>query len=181
MTDLRFDGSHLEPPRREMYDTAADDLFAACGSVTKVYEAAATVLPARPVPCPVLPPGVPYALFDFHTGRFFALRIGLTAIGRLAENDIVFEENVISRRHCAVLVHATGGCEVHDTASRNGTLVNGRRIDRAWLTPGDVLQLCHRKFAIAARACEDQPEDADDPVPIIVQAEEDSQTTEFRW
>ena len=38
-----------------------------------------------------------------------------------------------------VLVHATGGCEVYDTASVNGTWVNRRRVDRAELFPGDLL------------------------------------------
>jgi hypothetical protein len=27
-----------------------------------------------------------------------------------------------------ILVHATSGCELHDTASTNGTFVNGHRI-----------------------------------------------------
>jgi pSer/pThr/pTyr-binding forkhead associated (FHA) protein len=55
----------------------------------------------------------------------------------------------VSRRHCVVLVHASGGCEVYDTASRNDTRVNGRRVSRADLLPGDVLALCDQKFLVA--------------------------------
>lgn len=38
---------------------------------------------------------------------------------------------------------------IHDTASRNGTYVNGSRIDRADLRPGDVLMVCREKFLVA--------------------------------
>lgn len=35
-----------------------------------------------------------------------------------------------------------------DTASRNGTFVNGRRVSRADLHPGDVLALTDQRFAV---------------------------------
>src|SRR5262249_48969624 len=40
------------------------------------------------------------------------------------------------------------GCEVYDTASRNGTRVNRRRVGRADLLPGDVLALCDHRFLV---------------------------------
>ena len=55
----------------------------------------------------------------------------------------------ISRRHCVITVHATGGCELYDTASRNGTCVNGRKVRRADLLPGNVIRLCERRFLLA--------------------------------
>ena len=42
-------------------------------------------------------------------------------VGRFPDNDIHFVELCVSRRHCVLLVHAWGGCDLHDTASRNGT------------------------------------------------------------
>jgi hypothetical protein len=61
---------------------------------------------------------------DLIKRRSARLRVGLNAVGRLPENDIVLARRYVSRRHCVFLVHTDGGCEVHDTASRNGTLVN---------------------------------------------------------
>jgi pSer/pThr/pTyr-binding forkhead associated (FHA) protein len=47
-----------------------------------------------------------------------------------------------------VLVHATGRCEVTDTASRNGTFVNRQRIGQADLHPGDVLGIVDIRFTV---------------------------------
>lgn len=79
---------------------------------------------------------------DTQAGRTFRLKVGLNTVGRLPSNDIVFEDVYVSRRHCVFLVHAWGGCDLHDTASRNGTFVNGRRVcEPVRLTSGDRLQL----------------------------------------
>ena len=43
---------------------------------------------------------------------------------------------------------ATGGCEVYDTASRNGTLVNRKLVNRDPIFPGDVLYLVGHRFLI---------------------------------
>lgn len=150
-TDPRFDGGHLDPLRRALYEHARDDVFAACGPHTREFERLAAAEFVRADGSVHIPTGVPYALLDARSGLYHPLRVGLTAIGRLPENDIVLSDNPISRRHCAVLVHATGGCEIRDTASRNGTWVNGRRVGRVWLVPGDVLRLCDWKFVLAAR------------------------------
>lgn len=176
-TDPRFDGSHLAPPRRDQYAVAREELFGCCGPLTTDFEWVRPRPPIRPLPCPEPPPGVPFALMDTGTGTFFPLRVGLTAVGRFPENDIVLPENPISRRHCAVLVHATGGAEVHDTASRNGTRVNGRRIGRAWLSHGDLLQLCDRTFVFTARVRPQEADGADEP--FVVGAAGDPPTGEW--
>jgi pSer/pThr/pTyr-binding forkhead associated (FHA) protein len=82
-------------------------------------------------------------------GHRFTLRVGINSIGRAPQNDLILESNCISRRHCIVLVHATGSCEIHDTASRNGTLVNNHLISRVDLLPGDMLKLCDERFLLA--------------------------------
>jgi pSer/pThr/pTyr-binding forkhead associated (FHA) protein len=82
-------------------------------------------------------------------GRLHRLQVGINSLGRYPQNDLVLTPNRVSRRHCVVLVHATGGCEVYDTASRNGTWVNGRRVGRADLRPGDVLALAGQQFLVA--------------------------------
>jgi pSer/pThr/pTyr-binding forkhead associated (FHA) protein len=72
----------------------------------------------------------------------------VNALGRFCENDLVLTPNHISRRHCLILVHATGGCELSDTASRNGTWVNCDRATRADLLPGDLVAVCDQRFVL---------------------------------
>ncbi len=63
-------------------------------------------------------------------------RIALTedtfTIGKKATNDLILDRTAISREHCIILRHK-GNYYVRDLDSRNGTYVNGRRIE------GDVL------------------------------------------
>jgi serine phosphatase RsbU (regulator of sigma subunit) len=60
-------------------------------------------------------------------------------IGRLPDQDIVLRDSFVSRRHAAIH-RVDGGYEVVDIDSVHGTWVNGKRIERALLRHGDVLQ-----------------------------------------
>jgi pSer/pThr/pTyr-binding forkhead associated (FHA) protein len=88
-------------------------------------------------------------LVNFADGRRHPLRVGINTIGRFPENDIVVDVHCVSRRHCAIVVHASGGCEVYDTASRNHTVVNRQVVSRSPLLPGDVLFLAGQRFLVA--------------------------------
>ena len=69
----------------------------------------------------------------------------MNTIGRFPENDIVFEEIYVSRRHCIIHVHARGDCELHDTASMNGTYLNGERVHLpVRLARGDQIRICNQ-------------------------------------
>jgi pSer/pThr/pTyr-binding forkhead associated (FHA) protein len=151
MSDPRLNGSHLDAPRHDRYDQAVDELLDERGPLTSDFDhlvrrPSGPKAPARPG---VLPPGGTYTLVSLADGRRYPLRVGINAIGRFPENDLVLPPRQVSRRHRIVLVHATGGCEVYDTASRNGTWVNRRRVDRAALLPGDVLMVCDQGFVLA--------------------------------
>ena len=79
------------------------------------------------------------------------LSVGVNSVGRLPDNQVVLRDEHVSRRHCAIVVHRDGRCEVHDVASKNGTLVNGRKIaSPTMLRPGDTLLLCTRKLTFLA-------------------------------
>jgi pSer/pThr/pTyr-binding forkhead associated (FHA) protein len=67
------------------------------------------------------------------------MKPGLTSIGRSADNDIVLDSLLVSRRH-AQLQCVGGQCTVQDLGSANGLFVNGRRVSRAVLSPGDRLR-----------------------------------------
>ncbi len=150
MSDPRLDSSHLLCPRREQYRRAREALLQEEGWLTYVAEQfhnlAHEVDDWAVGPEQVLP-GTCYLLVDDRAGRSWVLEVGLNTIGRFADNDICFEEKVVSRRHCVILVHAWGGCELHDTASRNGTFVNEVAVRRpVQLRPGDCIRICDRRL-----------------------------------
>jgi pSer/pThr/pTyr-binding forkhead associated (FHA) protein len=151
MADPYLDSGHFGfDPRRQAFRQAREALLDTRGPMTlageRVYGWAAAVddWPSLLLPRPdqVLP-GPAYYLIARQTGCTYSLRVGLNTIGRLPDNHIVLEEIYVSRRHCTILVHARGGCELHDTASLNGTSVNGRRVrEPVQLVPGDRIVVC---------------------------------------
>jgi pSer/pThr/pTyr-binding forkhead associated (FHA) protein len=151
MSDPRLNGSHLCVTRHDQYDEAVEELLDGRGPVTAGADPLARPPRNLRTPCrrKLLPPGGTYTLVNLADGRRHPLRVGINTVGRFPENDIVLEARCVSRRHCAVLVHATGGCEVYDTASRNCTLVNRQRVGRVALLPGDVLMLAGEQLLVA--------------------------------
>lgn len=70
-------------------------------------------------------------------------------IGRDPENLIVLDHTAISRFHCRVT------CEkdqyfIHDLGSTNGTYLNGRRVTRERLSPGDELIIANIGILVEA-------------------------------
>ncbi len=160
MSDSRFNSVHLEFPRRQRYREQRDAVLAARGILTRTAECALgfvgeaedwpSLLRAAPER---LLPGAAFYLVDEPDEGAYLLKVGLNTIGRKSNNDIVLADRAISRRHCVVVVHARGGCELHDTASLNGTFVNGRRIkDAVQLTSGDEIVLCRRRLMFVSAA-----------------------------
>jgi len=173
MSDPRFNSIHLgsEPCRRERYREAREAMLDVRGLMTLAGSALdgwglGILDPRRWVSAP--PAGC--WLEDLKTGRVYPLRVGMNAAGRFANNDIVHGEcKSVSRRHCVFVLHTNHRCEVHDTASCNGTFVNGQRIDRpVWLASGDLIQLA--KWPIRYLTADDPEavEDVQDTVSTIM-------------
>jgi hypothetical protein len=176
MADPRLNSCHFESlPRRQQYRSARETLLAARGWLTLAAENVRALVGDSadwPALLPVRPdqfiPGTKYFLVDFREDCAYPLKPGLNTVGRLPDNDIVWEEIVVSRRHCALLVHAGGGAELHDTASLNGTFVNGRRVrGPVPLSSGDRIRVCDRHLVLlsetdfrAAGEGEDHPDTA---------------------
>lgn len=71
-------------------------------------------------------------------------------LGRSRENGVVLTDASVSREHARVF-YREGAWWAEDLGSKNGTKVNGRRVDKASrLTPGDVLQLGNFQVAFSA-------------------------------
>jgi pSer/pThr/pTyr-binding forkhead associated (FHA) protein len=149
MTHPSLNSVHLHSlPRRDDYRRARDVLLHARGDQTILAERAERATPA---------PEAPRTKAELTTGRtryflkdgetLVLLKTGMNIIGRFYDSDLVLSEPHISRRHCAVVVHAASGCELHDLASKNGTHLNGQRLKHpVWLVVGDQIRLCDRLF-----------------------------------
>ena len=66
------------------------------------------------------------------------LRGDRMVVGRLSSCEISLQDKNTSRQHAA-FIRDGAGWSVEDLGSTNGTLVNGRRIDRLQLREGDVI------------------------------------------
>ena len=76
-----------------------------------------------------------------------ALTAPSTTIGRALDSDVVLESILASRRH-AVLLSDGPFVTLRDTGSRNGTYVNGTRIETQVLAHGDTIGIgdCRMRF-----------------------------------
>lgn len=72
---------------------------------------------------------------------------GIKTVGRAPPADFIVDAALVSRRHCR-LEAAENGLEVIDLSSTNGTYVNGTRVERAWLKPGDRLRVGRIELAV---------------------------------
>ncbi len=74
-----------------------------------------------------------------HTERRFPLAQGENCIGSSETADLLLLVPGVSRRH-GRLTRGAERLTLEDLGSRNGTFVNGRRIDRGEVRPGDALK-----------------------------------------
>jgi pSer/pThr/pTyr-binding forkhead associated (FHA) protein len=152
-TDPRFQSLHLEGlPRRELFRSARTALEAACGTMTLAGDLR-ILEPAEPPGGETLsaPPGAATQFYVRDGDTLHPLALGVNSIGRLPDNNVVIKDEHVSRRHCAVVIHCDGRCEVHDIASKNGTVLNGKKINGPTkLRPGDQITLCTRKLTFVA-------------------------------
>ena len=80
------------------------------------------------------------------------LRIPLDSVrtlGRTARADFIVNAPLVSRLHCRITADASGALQVEDLGSTNGTLVNGKRVERAALKDGDTLGVGRMDFTVS--------------------------------
>ncbi|MGZ8756298.1 MAG: FHA domain-containing protein [Acidimicrobiia bacterium] len=117
-----------------------------CGAATE-HEATVTFVPVSPTAHPALSPDqaahvpgvVGYALVverGPRAGMTWMVREGTTTVGRHPDSDIFLDDITVSRHHCRF--RSEGQVfSIEDSGSTNGTYVNGERVDRGALQPGD--------------------------------------------
>jgi hypothetical protein len=158
MADARLNSVHLEAPRRQQYRRAREVLLRACG--------AQTLFTAGDMDCSQLHPTAIHHKGDgtvksestcwLSDGEFlYPLQIGVNTLGRSSDNDVVLDDAYASRRHCAIIVHSTDSAEIHDTASKNGTHLNGKRLTGpTFLNGGDEIRISERSYRFFRRSDE---------------------------
>jgi pSer/pThr/pTyr-binding forkhead associated (FHA) protein len=82
-------------------------------------------------------------------GRIFDLPpVAEMTVGRGVGNDLVLDDQSMSRKHAKIKRLGNGRIEVEDLNSSNGTYVNGRKIATAQCGPGDTVRFGELSFRI---------------------------------
>lgn len=154
MVDPRLNSMHLELPRRQQFRRVREVILGARGHETFLAEQQDDLThPPTAVldkPPAELNGNVEVWLADRH--YVYPLRIGLNTVGRAPDNDIVIQDGYVSRRHCTILVHTDLKVEVFDTASKNGTYINGKKMAAPTrLKPGDEIRMCDQNLVFMSR------------------------------
>ena len=64
-----------------------------------------------------------------------------TTLGRAPDNDIVFDNMVVSGHHCVFDLKGLADVYIEDLRSTNGTYINGKMVKRQRLHDGDVVAI----------------------------------------
>ena len=149
-----FHSLHLEGlPRREAFRAARVRLEAGCGQMTLAgdLELLSDRDPGDGATL-AFDPDQTFQYFVQDGDKVHPLRVGVNSIGRLPDNSVVIRDECVSRRHCAIVVHRDGSCEIHDVASKNCTVLNGLKIfGPPRINPGDRISLCSRSIAFVVQ------------------------------
>ncbi len=97
--------------------------------------------------------------------RIFDLVADKYILGRQADCTIVLADPLASRNHCSI-ERSGSSLVLRDLGSRNGTLVNGRRVEETRLKSGDIIRIAgvELTFVEESEASSDSEQDADDGV-----------------
>jgi chromosome segregation ATPase len=99
------------------------------------------------LPATELAPDTPTRLLVRTTGKTGIVHVlaRRTTVGRTPDNSLQLDVDYISRHH-AVLLESAEGTIVEDLGSTNGVYVNGERITRRLLKPGDRVTIGRTDF-----------------------------------
>jgi pSer/pThr/pTyr-binding forkhead associated (FHA) protein len=73
----------------------------------------------------------------------------LVLVGRHPQCDARLDSDWVSLRHC-ILTQDGGDVVVRDLGSTNGTWINGWRVERGRLKPGDEVTIAHVRYRLEA-------------------------------
>ncbi len=97
--------------------------------------------------------------------KIFPLQSNITVIGRRHDCDLCVPLSQISRRQCR-LSKDENLIKIHDLDSRNGTYVNGTRIQESSVMAGDYIKIGPLTFLLQI---DGKPEKVDPPTQNVTQ------------
>jgi hypothetical protein len=127
---------------------------------TLIVEEETSILTPFPITAPGNPAAGAFLIVD--GTQVFPLEGKAVTIGHQEDNELVIAEASVSPKHAQLRV--VRGCyHVFDLGSSGGTFVNGTRISRARLSPGDIISLCDIPivFGMESSADLDQTQELD--------------------
>jgi pSer/pThr/pTyr-binding forkhead associated (FHA) protein len=77
------------------------------------------------------------------------LSFGELKVGRATDNNVCITDPTVSSYHARIFTYLNSSY-VEDLKSRNGTYVNGKRIEKHILRPGDTLRVGNHVLTISA-------------------------------
>jgi ABC transport system ATP-binding/permease protein len=83
-----------------------------------------------------------------YDGRVFDVPMNPCTVGRALDNELVFDDPSLSRKHARVSREGPGRISVEDLGSSNGSYVNGRKLGRGVAGPGDSVQFGDLVFRV---------------------------------
>ena len=86
-------------------------------------------------------------VFDNKNPECINLEPGTVLIGRATDNDVKFQDKLISAHH-AKIVTCFKASYIEDLSSTNGTFLNGKRVKLHTLHPGDEIIVGHRRMVV---------------------------------
>jgi len=87
-------------------------------------------------------------LNGFGQGRVFELTGDRLTLGRSDENQIVLVDESVSRVHAVIETSDDGGLVLFDNQSRNGIMVNGRKVEAHVLQGNEQIQIGNIAFQV---------------------------------
>ena len=91
----------------------------------------------------------------------FPLPSSVTIIGRRHDCDLRIPLASVSKRHCQ-LHYNNGVLEIRDLGSRNGTILNGKPVNKTAIRAGDLIKIGPIVFALQI---DGRPENPGAPAP----------------
>jgi len=83
-------------------------------------------------------------------GRDFRLVAGRNRIGTAADMEVVLTDPYVSGHHATIVYNEDEGYRISDAGSKNGTRVNGRKVDQAEIVDNDTIIVGHTELRFKA-------------------------------